>query len=162
PGWLQRELIKRKRPLIGAAAVCLAAVVLLLAFLLTRPGPVGWVNLEPVQYTSEGGATLTKLPDRSLLASGKIAPTDAYTITAYTDLEGITAIRVELLTHPSLPAQGPGRHTSANLVLSELRLLAAPRRDPSKTEPVIFQNPTADHNQEGWPVTAAVDRQMET
>jgi hypothetical protein len=163
PGWLRREWNKRRRLLSRVGAVLLAAILIYGLVLLTRPAPVGWLALDPVQFTSEGGATLTKLPDRSILASGKVAPADTYTITAYTDREGINAIRLEVLPDPSLPGQGPGRHASSgNFVLSELRLLAAPRSDPSKTEPVVLVNATADQNQENWVATSAVDGQSET
>jgi hypothetical protein len=34
---------------------------------------------------------------------------DTYTLTVYTKLTGITALKLEALTHPSLPGSGPGR-----------------------------------------------------
>jgi serine/threonine protein kinase len=159
-----RRGLSRRWQLIGGAGMALVAAMVMIFWLGSgRSQPLGWVILEPVQLTSEGGATLTKLPDRSILASGKLAPADTYTITAFTDLQDITAVRLELLPHSSLPSQGPGRHVaSGNPVLSEFHLLAAPRKNPSKTEPIALVNPTAEMNQDGWPVTSAVDGRLET
>jgi tetratricopeptide (TPR) repeat protein len=58
---------------------------------------------------SKGGATLSKLADNSILASGKNPLGDAYTIVAPSRLTQVRAFRLEALTHESLPNQGPGR-----------------------------------------------------
>src|SRR5262249_12658449 len=68
-----------------------------------------WTVLKPTAMSSKGGATLSKLPDDSILASGKNTLGDAYTIVADAKLAQVTAIRLEALTHESLPNQGPGR-----------------------------------------------------
>ena len=36
---------------------------------------IAWTTLDPLDYSSAGGATLTKLPDGSLLAGGKAPET---------------------------------------------------------------------------------------
>ena len=41
-----------------------------------------WTALDPVSYTSAGGATLTKQADLSVLAGGKRPAVDTYTIVA--------------------------------------------------------------------------------
>jgi len=82
-----------------------------------------WVVLNPSTFTSANGATLTKLGDLSLLASGANPSPDTYTITAPTSLTGITGIRLEALEDPSLPFSGPGRHgANGNFVVSELTM----------------------------------------
>jgi sulfatase modifying factor 1 len=68
-----------------------------------------WTPLVPTEFQSEAGATATISPDGSVLVSGK--PTkDTYTIKA-TVPAGIEpkAIKLEALTDPSLPGNGPGR-----------------------------------------------------
>jgi hypothetical protein len=87
--------------------------------------PVAWTPLDPVEFRSTAGATLTKLPDGSLLASGTSPETDTYTLKVHTPLKGITALRVELLPDQSLPQSGPGRSNTGNVVLSDLRVEAA-------------------------------------
>jgi hypothetical protein len=48
--------------------------------------PVQWTELDPVGFLSSGGATLTKLEDKSVLVSGLNPENDSYTIVAHTDL----------------------------------------------------------------------------
>ncbi|MGO9465529.1 MAG: hypothetical protein ACLQVF_15405 [Isosphaeraceae bacterium] len=71
--------------------------------------PTRWTILKPSEMKSKGGATLSKLPDESILASGKNPLGDVYTIVAQTQVTQVRAIRLEALTHESLPNQGPGR-----------------------------------------------------
>ena len=95
-----------------------------------------WIVLDPDTFFSDNGGvvgndtTLAELPDHSLLASGSQAVTavETYTVTALTDLTGITGVRLEMLTDPSLPLNaggfnGPGRSTtSGNYVLREFAM----------------------------------------
>jgi hypothetical protein len=82
-----------------------------------------WVVLNPSSFSSSAGATLTKLGDFSLLASGSNLSPDTYTISAPTSLTGITGIRLEALEDPSLPFSGPGRYgANGNFVVSELTM----------------------------------------
>jgi hypothetical protein len=62
----------------------------------------------------------------------------------------------------ALPAGGPGRATNGNFVLSELKLSAAPKSDPSKAEPVALQNASADFSQDNWHVAGAIDGSEDT
>src|SRR5262249_18482357 len=72
------------------------------------------------------GATLTRLPDGSVLAGGLNSLVDTYTVEALTGLVGITALRLEALPDPTLPHRGPGRDPiSGNFHLDEVRLSAA-------------------------------------
>ena len=68
-----------------------------------------WQILSPIDMESAGGATLEALPDDSILASGLNPIGDVYTILTKPSLDQIGAIRLEALTHPSLPDNGPGR-----------------------------------------------------
>ena len=51
------------------------------------------------------------------------------TISAETDLTGITGLRLEVLTDNRLPNNGPGRATDGNFVLNEIELTAAPKAE---------------------------------
>ena len=84
-----------------------------------------WTVLKPVEMKSQGGATLTLKDDGSILASGTNPARDHYTLVAKTDLARITAIRLEALTDPSLPKNGPGRDASGNFHLNELQVFSA-------------------------------------
>jgi len=66
--------------------------------------------LKPVKAQSELGASFSILPDDSILVSGANRWKDRYQValTLGTDIN-LTAVRLEALTHDSLPNQGPGR-----------------------------------------------------
>jgi hypothetical protein len=120
---------------------------------------IAWHPLDPLTFTSEGGATLTKQPDGSLLANGTRSDADTYTVTARTELQNVTAIRLEVLADDSLPLRGPGRSDNGNLTLTEFKVLAG-------EAPVALQNPSADFNQvyDGvdWGVTKTLDGDSKT
>lgn len=124
-----------------------------------------WIPLDPASFVSSGGATLTKQKDGSILAGGDNPSPDMYTITAKTNLTGITAIRLEALTHSSLPSGGPGRAVNGNFALTDFRLTAAPHTDKANGVSVGLHNPVADFSQDsygGWPVAAAIDDDPKT
>jgi hypothetical protein len=121
-----------------------------------------WTVLRPVQATSAGKATLTTLPDHSVLASGENPPVDTYTVVAASEGTGITAVRLEVLPDADLPGNGPGRFPSGNLVLSEFKLTLAPQNNPSAAKPVVFKRAVADFAQEGFPVASAIDNNPAT
>jgi hypothetical protein len=142
-----------------------------------------WTTLDPVAYTSSGGATLTKQPDLSVLSGGKRPAVDTYTIVAHTNLPTITGILLEVLTDDSLPHNGPGRQDNGNLHLNEFKVEAKPltstplpRGQESRVRSqkagsssstqgsqtgngraIVLENPTADFNQDGWTIAHAVD-----
>jgi hypothetical protein len=124
-----------------------------------------WSLLSPARAVSMGGATLTRQLDGSLLAGGKLASPDTYTVIADTALAGITAIRLEAVPDDSLPGRGPGRAVNGNFSVTGIRVKACPRGKPDQAVAVTLKNPKADFAQEsygGWPVTAALDGDPKT
>ena len=70
-----------------------------------------WTVVRPVSMTSQKGADLTLLEDGSVLVSGD-TPNDDVTVLEFDSLpEGVTALRLEALSHESLQGDGPGRGT---------------------------------------------------
>ncbi len=69
---------------------------------------VPWQTLKPTSVTSLEGVTLAVQGDGSVLASGKHPATDTYTLVFENLPASITAIRLEVLPHDSLPQKGPG------------------------------------------------------
>jgi hypothetical protein len=115
------------------------------------PPPAGlWTVLDLQDLRSAGGATLQKLADGSVLASGENGKTDVFTFSARSSLKNVTAIRIEALPDASLPNGGPGRAGHGNAVLGEIRVEAGGR-------PVAFAGASASHEQEWWPSSAAID-----
>jgi hypothetical protein len=115
-----------------------------------------WVVAEPKTLSSTNGSTLAKQPDGSILVSGP-KRNGIVTITAETELTGITGVRLEVLTDSSLPQRGPGRASDGNFVLNEIELSAAPKADPKAAKPVKFTNALADFSQDNLQIAKAID-----
>jgi hypothetical protein len=132
--------------------------------------PVQWTVLTPDRLASKKHATLTVQPDGSVLASGDKPNNDVYTVELATDLKGITALRLEVLTDPSLPDGGPGRaplFQVGDFLLTEFQLAAAPAAaDPSGKRPsprsVRLARATEDFAAKGRPAALAIDGKTDT
>jgi hypothetical protein len=123
---------------------------------------VHWRVLDPTRADSQGGATVTEAADGSLLFAGERAGADTYTVEAACDLERLSAVRVEVLSDPSLPHGGPGRQDNGNLHLSELRVFAAPAGDPAMRRALPLHSASADFEQTGWTAAHAIDGDAKT
>ncbi len=116
-----------------------------------------WVVLDVAKLESKGGATLTKIADGVLKATGTNAEFDTYTITAPCDMPSITAVKIEALADNSLAAGGPGRAANGNFALTNFGLTIGPRFGIGKTETAKLINPKATFEQSGLPIAAAID-----
>ena len=120
-----------------------------------------WTVLNPAAVASSRSTPLSREPDGSILAAGGMIPAqDQYSFTARTDLNGITAVRLEVLADDRLPAHGPGAAPNGNFVLSEFKLLVS--KDGEHPQPVAFRKATADFSQNNFPIAAAIDSNPET
>ena len=99
------------------------------------PSDDPWRVLDFTDYQSKQGATLEKLEDGSILAAGEIPDLDEYTFTADVQARDIRALRIEALTHPSFPHNGPGRSRGGRFLVTSLKATAQPLADPD-AEPV--------------------------
>jgi len=120
----------------------------------------GWTVLNPATASSVKGTPLLRQPDGSFMASGNMPEQDVFTITAHTDLKGITAVRLEVLADDRLPGHGPGAAANGNFVLTEFKLLAAKEGQPA--QPIAFKSASADFSQENFPITNAIDNNPAT
>ena len=86
-----------------------------------------WQILEITDAKSEAGATLAPLEDGSLLAGGKTADKDTYTLVARTRQTGVRGVRLEALVDDSLleARTGPRRERQFR-ALSDVEITAAP------------------------------------
>jgi len=116
-----------------------------------------WSPLTPADLQSTNGAILTLEPDQSVIVTGSSGKT-TYTLSANSDLKGITAVRLEALTDDRLPGKGPGRG-DGNFVLGEFELQAAPRSNPDAFTPVKFSSARADFSQPNYEIEKAIDGQ---
>ena len=123
---------------------------------------VEWTALDPDEFRSQGGATLKKLEDKSLLATGENPAVETYTIAARVDRRRITALRLEALLDDTLTAKGPGRSVNGNMVLTDVKLSAAPASGPAAAKPLRFKAASADFSQKDFPVANAIDADLTT
>ena len=115
----------------------------------------GWTVLE-LSGKSVNSAVLTSLDDRSLLVNGPTGMTDEYSATAYSPLKKIRSVRLEVLTHESLPKSGPGRAGNGNFVLSEFWFRTGDGKE------LRFNVAGADHSQRDYSVASAIDGKDDT
>ncbi len=125
--------------------------------ILAQRSTATWTVLEPKQPRVVGTSTLKVLDDHSVLAGGKAAAKETFEVVATTDVSGITAVRLEALTDPSLPKTGPGRSSAGNFVLTSFEVEAAPAAQSDKAQRIKFKSAVADHQQANLPVTGALD-----
>jgi hypothetical protein len=122
-----------------------------------------WTVLDVEEARGEGGTTLTKQTDLSILASGKNPTPETYVLTAKTPAAEITGYRLEVLADPTLPKNGPGRAPdNGNFVLNEFKVFFSPDGDPKKFKEVKLANAKATFSQDGFAVAQAIDGNPDT
>jgi hypothetical protein len=118
-----------------------------------------WVTLDPVKLDGAADpATITRESDGSLRVTGG-PDVQRYELSFLTDLDGITALRIEGLPDGALPMKGPGRAKNGNFVLGEVRLASRVGRTRRDVE---LAHASASFSQVGWPILAAIDGRDET
>ncbi|QDU79881.1 Planctomycete cytochrome C [Polystyrenella longa] len=113
-----------------------------------------WQLAEATRYQSTTPDQLTSLEDGSLLAKPG-APREVYTLEFNPPMQPVTAVRLRVLTHESLPQQGPGLASNGNFVLTEVEILQS-------GEPVEIARVQADHAQPDFPAAHTVDGDSKT
>lgn len=109
-----------------------------------------WTPARYASYQAASKASFQLLDDNSLLTDGRATANDAYDISAHTPLEQVAAVRLRVLTHPSLPGNGPGLASNGNFVLTDFQVSLGDTDLPIRTA-------TADHEQPSYPVAHAID-----
>jgi hypothetical protein len=106
-----------------------------------------WQVLRPTaDDISTGGQKYLPQSDGSILAAGYAPTKHRAKFTVTTDLKEITAVRLELMTDPNLPRNGPGRSIYGTAALTEFEVQAAPADDSKKLTTVKIAKATADLN----------------
>ncbi|MCA8995241.1 MAG: DUF1549 domain-containing protein, partial [Planctomycetaceae bacterium] len=107
---------------------------------------------------STDGQTLEAIGEGAFVVRAETRPQhDTYQI-KFEIPEGqkISAIRLETLTHDSLPGKGPGTAGNGNFVLSGVRL------KDSNGKQLGWSRAEADHSQKGYDVSGAIDDDVKT
>ena len=109
------------------------------------------------EHTGDNGERFYQYEDGSIRAAS-YAPTQwAAHFRGTNDLPSIAAFRLEQLTDPNLPCQGPGRSIRGMAALSEFRVTAIDRADPTNRIEVKFVRATADFSNPEKPLEAEFD-----
>lgn len=117
-----------------------------------------WTTLKPESVNARQKTTLKILPDRSVLASGENpGRAEIYTIKFKTDLKNINGIRIEALTDPSLPQNGPGRSPTGDYLLTLLTLKTASIDAPKATKEIPLQKAQASFETPGHKVERVIN-----
>jgi hypothetical protein len=118
--------------------------------------PPEWSVLEVLEAKSDKGVLLKKQPDNSILASGPNPESATYTVRVKSPAQGITGLRLEVLTDPSLPARGPGRAPNGNFVLSYIKVEAKGPAGTAPAQPILLVNPQATFSQDNLTIANAL------
>jgi hypothetical protein len=114
---------------------------------------VHWTVLRPVEAKANM-PLLRVLDDNSVLASSDQTKRDVYDLKYRTDLRNISAVRLEVLPHESLPRDGPGRvfyeGPFGDFFLSEFTLSADGR-------PLKFSRASSDYSAGDNKIANAID-----
>lgn len=117
-----------------------------------------WVVLRPeVDDISTGGQKYLRMEDGSFLAAGYAPTKHTVKMTVKTDMQNITAFRLEVLTDPNLPLGGPGRSIKGTCALTEFRVEAAPAGGGEKPATLKIARATADVNPPEQPLDDIFD-----
>ena len=110
------------------------------AFLKREPSGEVWRQLDPAEFSTRGKADIRKLEDKSLLVGPRHPQHDVYSVKAVSGLKLVTAVRLDVLTHESLPKNGPGLAGNGNFVMTGFELKAGGKS-------VKLVRAVADHTQ---------------
>lgn len=124
-----------------------------------------WQPANVTAVRASGSSILRIEADGSLLAKPLASAMDSFSLTfrkpekdgAEKDdaSNAVTAIRLRTMTHPSLPAGGPGTASNGNFVLSDIALFDGSNENR-------FARAWADHSQPDYPVDHAIDDKANT
>jgi hypothetical protein len=112
-----------------------------------------WIVLRPsVEDISTGGQRYLPQSDGSFLAQGYAPTKHTVKLWVTNELHDITAFRMELLTDPNLPCNGPGRSFKGTCALTGFKVEAMDAEHPTNKVSVKFAKATADYEQEETPL----------
>lgn len=106
---------------------------------------------------SAGGASLQLQTDGSILVTGKNPDKETLTFEVESRLPEVRSLRLEALRDSRLVRGGPGRASNGNFALSDLSVSVLPRTAGGKEIKVRLVRPRATFEQQGLPVSAAID-----
>ncbi len=104
-----------------------------------------WIIAQPeVDEISSDGQRYMPMQDGSFLTGGYAPVKHRVMMRLKTDVQNISAIRLELLNDLNLPLNGPGRSIKGSCALTEFEIEVAPAKDPKKTAKIKIARATSD------------------
>ncbi|HEV7999777.1 MAG TPA: DUF1553 domain-containing protein [Planctomycetaceae bacterium] len=164
---LTRQIAEAEKPLIEHDRGLRAKQSAWEQSIAARP-PVSWTPVVAKAVHTEKGTQLNPVGDGSLIVDFSVPANDTYHIEFDVQSGEVDAIRLEALTHASLPLSGPGRSDAAgNFVLSEFEvnvrpLASSPTAGGAAWRSVKLAAAIADHAQDGCPAAFAIDADRST
>lgn len=120
-----------------------------------------WETMQIREIRTESGSQFESQQDGSWLATGNVPDGDVLTIEADSRGQLANSLRIEALTHESLPQKGPGRAPNGNFALGDLKLqrMVSAGTDGVKHQAVEFAAASATHQQnaDSLSVAASID-----
>jgi hypothetical protein len=105
-----------------------------------------------VMPTSDVGNPFERLADGSFRVGGTAPAKDTYRVELSSDLNRVTAVRVDVLPDETLPENGPGRHSNGNFVLTGVQVNLG-----EGGSNIGLDKASAHHSQDGYPVSDALN-----
>ena len=117
-----------------------------------------WKAIVPDQAVAQHGSTLTLQEDGAFLVSGENPAQESYSL-SFTAARPLAAFRLEVLTDPSLPEQGPGRAPNGNTVLTDFQVVRTPTDPTLPPETLPLVEALADYSQDNgeYLISNAID-----
>jgi len=125
-----------------------------------------WQGLEVLSVRSDAGTKYERQTDGSWLATGTAPAQEIITIEGHSGLSEVSQLRLEALTHDSMPRRGPGRAGNGNFALGDFQVFVASRSDEVLSESndvdelqLSFARAEATHQQnaESLSVASSID-----
>ena len=125
-----------------------------------KASAVDWEILETFDETWIGGLNHPEtLDDHSITNLGHPTRTGELYVRSQPDLQGLTGLRLEVLTYADLPNNGPGRSLLGTFALTELTAqIKRPDRDTWQDLPLA--EPTADFSTEERPMASVPNAEV--
>ncbi len=116
-----------------------------------------WETLHVKEIKSSAGTSFQPQSDGSILSVGSAPAKEVITITGESVRSSVVAVRLEALTHASLPQNGPGRAPNGNFALGNIAVTAASAASPSTTasQTIRLTAARATHQQDAGELSVA-------
>jgi len=116
-----------------------------------------WTVIQSGEDDLSGGQKLYRLKDGSYLCQGYAPTKHDVTVTATTQVQGITGFRLEQLNDPNLPLGGPGRSIKGTAALTEFKVRVKPVGKADQAAWIKFVKASSDVNPVEKPLESIYD-----